>query len=292
MPFSVIEPDPDMGRSISTQANSSGELCWSCSTCDSECPVFRATERLRPQKTIRMANLGMFDALLEAPDPWYCLSCRNCRRGCPNNVKPYELHRLLKEETVSRGKVSRDIVTPYRKLFVEFQRVRWRVVAHCFKKPLEAMPDQLWYKWLKTPLRQNRYYVSETTLPAKGSSQPLPTDNDGKACFTCSECSTSCPIFGERDVFDPQRIIRMANLGLSDQLLKSPSIWLCLGCERCTEYCTQGVKGHEIILRHQELAIAKGMVDPFFPNRLLEAERHIYPLFLDEIDKLLGMHAV
>lgn len=293
MPLSLIEPDLDMGESITTQANSSGQLCWTCSTCDSECPVFRATERLRPQKTIRMANLGMLDALLDAPDAWYCLSCRNCRRGCPNNVKPHELHRHLQEEAIASGMVSRNILAPYRQLFMEFQRVRWRVVAHCFKKPLESMPPHLWNKWLKTPFRQNQYYVSETTLPRAGSTRDSSVyKNTGHACFTCSECSTICPISGERDVFDPQRIIRMVNLGLTDQVLRSPSIWLCLGCQRCTDFCTQLVRGHEIIQHQQEQAIAKGIVDPFFPNRLLEAERLIYPLFLDQIDALLGMYTM
>jgi heterodisulfide reductase subunit C len=153
------------------------------------------------------------------------------------------------------------------------------------------MPPHLWHKWLKTPLRQNQYYISETTLPPQAPSRDAGVHiNTGHACFTCNECSNICPIFGGRDVFDPLLIIRMANLGLSDQLLRSPSIWLCLGCQRCTDHCTQLVRGHEIIQHHQEQAIAKGIVDPFFPNRLLEAERLIYPLFLDQIDALLGMY--
>ena len=287
----AIDPDLDLGVAIARQADADSLLCWTCGTCDSECPVFRSTERLRPQETVRMANLGMIEDLLKAPQIWYCLSCRRCVQGCPNRVKPYELHRHLQHEAIATGVISSEMIAPYRKLFIEFQRVRWRVAAHCFKAPLEAMPSQLWYKWLKTPLRQSGYYISETVLPSGQMPRLLPSQDDGKACFTCSECSTCCPIFGERNVFDPQRIIRMANLGLDDQVLKSPSIWLCLGCRRCTDYCTQLVRGHDIIRRFQDEAIAKGVVDPWYPNRLLEADRLIYPRFLDEIDALLGLYA-
>ena len=74
----------------------------------------------------------------------------------------------------------------------------------------------------------------------------------GQACFTCSDC---CPIVSGNDVFDPQRIIRMTNLGLTDKLLSSPFIWLCLGCQRCADACSQNVSGHTIIRRLQMQAM-------------------------------------
>lgn len=286
----LILPEPERGQDLSTQSNAGSHLCWTCGTCDSECPVFRATNRLRPQAMVRMANLGLVDNLLSAPEIWYCLSCRRCVHGCPNTVKPNELHHHLREEAIARGVVSPDMTIAYRKLFTEFQRVRWRVAAHCFRGPLESMPSQLWYKWLKTPLRDSGYYLIEADAATEGPAQRLPWHSEGKACFTCSECSTCCPIFGERNVFDPQRIIRLANLGLAAHVLKSPSLWLCLGCRRCTDHCSQLVAGHDLIRRFQEQAIEKGIVDTDFPNRLLAADRLIYPRFLDEIDALLGMY--
>jgi heterodisulfide reductase subunit C len=112
----------------------------------------------------------------------------------------------------------------------------------------------------------------------------------GQACFTCSECSSCCPIVCDGDVFDPQRIIRMANLGLADELLRSPAIWLCLGCQRCEDACSQTVRGYAIIRRLQLQAIEKRLVDPLLPARLLDADRAIYPKFLDEIDTLIGLY--
>jgi heterodisulfide reductase subunit C len=81
----------------------------------------------------------------------------------------------------------------------------------------------------------------------------------------------------------------MANLGLSEQLLKSPSLWLCLSCRRCNDYCSQLVSGSDLIRQYQDQAIAGSIVDTAFLNRLLEAERLIYARFLDKIDALLGL---
>ena len=84
--------------------------------------------------------------------------------------------------------------------------------------------------------------------------------------------------FFERSVFDPQWIFRMVNLGLEEEILKSPSIWLCLACQRCTEACGELVSGHLIIQRLQELALEEGMVDKDFPYRWKSAQKASYIL--------------
>ena len=107
-------------------------------------------------------------------------------------------------------------------------------------------------------------------------------------CLTCSECSNCCPVFYERSIFDPQAIIRMVNLGLTEELLQSPSIWLCIECGACSKACTQTVKGREIIARLRQMAIDGGYVSPKLPYQLKKAEKLIYPKLLYEIDACLG----
>jgi heterodisulfide reductase subunit C len=284
LPTKPILPDWDAWRTIAATAGADIDLCWTCGACDNGCPVNLATARLHPQRTVRMAVYGMLAELLTLPDIWYCLSCRRCLQGCPNRVKPFELHRYLQDEAIRRGILSPDFLNAYRKLFGEFQRVRWRAAAHCFNDSLDHLPDQTWYQWLKKPLPHALYRPVALGVHSNATNPPRSAMvHSGQACFTCSECSGCCPIICEGDVFDPQRIIRMANLGLSDELLRSPTIWLCLGCQRCTEACSQTVSGYDIIHQLQRQAIAKGFVDPAFPVRLLAADRIIYPKYLDEI---------
>ena len=288
---SPIVPDWDRWRTIAASSGADIDLCWTCGACDNGCPVGLATGRLHPQRTVRMAIYGMMDELLSLPDIWYCLSCRRCLQGCPNRVKPYELHQHLRNEAIRKNIYSGDFISAYQKLFAEFQRVRWRAAAHCFKGELDDLPDHIWYQWLRKPISKAVY--RQVSLGNDRSAHPTQKPAavlQGQNCFTCSECSGCCPIISDGNVFDPQRIIRMANLGLSDELLRSPAIWLCLGCQRCTEACSQTVSGHDIIRQLQRQAIEKGVVDPNLPMRLLDADRIIYPKFLDEIDTLIGLY--
>ena len=291
IPMEPIELDNDSERSSPTAFSEAGiDLCWTCGACDNGCPVSIATGRLSPQRNVRMAVYGLLDRLIDLPDIWYCLSCRRCLQGCPNRVKPYELHQYLRDEALRRGIIAAEFIAAYRNLFAEFQRVRWRAAAHCLNGELEQLPDETWYQWLKRPLRKALYHpvmLGDHTLPQPPAPEGL---HSGHGCLTCSECSSCCPIFCGGDVFDPQRIIRMANLGLTNDLLRSPAIWLCLGCQRCIEACSQSVSGYAIIRRLQMLAIEKGFVDPLLPVRLLDADRIIYPRFLDEIDALVGLY--
>jgi heterodisulfide reductase subunit C len=111
-------------------------------------------------------------------------------------------------------------------------------------------------------------------------------------CFTCGECSSACPIACHRNVFDPRAIFHAAHLGLTEELLHSPAIWLCLECNRCTEACTQGVDGRSMIRSLREFAVENGVVDPAFFACLEKSNRTIYPWFLNEIDAVIGSSAL
>ena len=80
----------------------------------------------------------------------------------------------------------------------------------------------------------------------------------------------------------------MVNLGLEQEILKSPSIWLCIACKSCTEACSQLVSGHDMIRRLQELAVKEKMVAPEFPSLWKKAQSLLYPLFIREIDTIFG----
>jgi heterodisulfide reductase subunit C len=240
-----------------------------------------------------MAVYGMMDELLSSPVLWYCLSCRRCFQGCPNRVKPYELIKYLQAESLRRERISKEFLNDYWKLISDFQRVRWRAAAHCFNDRLIHLPDPTWYRWLRRPIRKTVYRSVKLGRPPSAlKAHHDPAIQRGRACFTCSECSGCCPITCDGGVFDPQRIIRMANLGLVDELLTSPAIWLCLGCQLCSEACTQTVSGYTIIQRLKQQAIEHHIVDRDFPIRLLEADRFIYPKLLDEIDNLIGLYRI
>jgi heterodisulfide reductase subunit C len=59
----------------------------------------------------------------------------------------------------------------------------------------------------------------------------LPGGGNLNLCLTCGTCSAGCPASGLEDM-DPRRFLRMAALGLHDEILKSDWVWMCTMCQR------------------------------------------------------------
>lgn len=68
-----------------------------------------------------------------------------------------------------------------------------------------------------------------------------------KRCFTCGTCVAGCPITEVDSEFNCRRIIRQIALGMRDEVLSSPAIWLCLECYRCYAHCPQKVNFTDIM---------------------------------------------
>jgi len=59
---------------------------------------------------------------------------------------------------------------------------------------------------------------------------------DVSACFSCGTCTATCPLVTDDATF-PRRLIRLAQVGLKDQLLASKELWTCYACGECSETC-------------------------------------------------------
>jgi len=68
----------------------------------------------------------------------------------------------------------------------------------------------------------------------------LPDGGNLNLCLTCGACSAGCPATGLEDM-DPRRFLRMAALGLDDDLLKSDWVWMCTMCQRCLYACPMNI---------------------------------------------------
>jgi len=59
-------------------------------------------------------------------------------------------------------------------------------------------------------------------------------------CLTCGTCAGGCPVTGV-DNMDPRKVVRMAALGLDQELIDSRFPWICTICGRCDRACPMGV---------------------------------------------------
>jgi heterodisulfide reductase subunit C len=66
------------------------------------------------------------------------------------------------------------------------------------------------------------------------------------ACLTCGTCAGGCPV-ADWEGMDPRKMIRMIQLGMEDEVIKSNWIWQCTNCQRCTWACPMGINFGNII---------------------------------------------
>jgi len=60
------------------------------------------------------------------------------------------------------------------------------------------------------------------------------------SCNQCGKCSAGCPMVFSMDLL-PNQIIRLAQLGLEEDISSSKTIWLCTSCLTCSVRCPCGV---------------------------------------------------
>lgn len=59
-------------------------------------------------------------------------------------------------------------------------------------------------------------------------------------CYQCGKCSAGCPMAASMDV-QPRQVVRLLQLGMADELLKSRTIWLCASCHMCVDRCPNSI---------------------------------------------------
>jgi len=79
-------------------------------------------------------------------------------------------------------------------------------------------------------------------------------------CYQCGTCASSCPVAKTTDRYNPREIIRLALLGIRDEVLSGDAIWLCSSCYNCQERCPQKVEIADVIYALRNIAIREGNV--------------------------------
>ncbi len=77
--------------------------CFACGICTASCPVREVTERYNPRRIIRMAVLGLKEAVLSSDFIWLCSTCYSCYERCPQDVRITELMNAIKNIAVREG---------------------------------------------------------------------------------------------------------------------------------------------------------------------------------------------
>lgn len=95
------------------------------------------------------------------------------------------------------------------------------------------------------------------------------------ACYQCGKCSAGCPAVSEMDIL-PNQIIRYAQLGFKDELMRSKSIWICASCFTCNARCPKGINIAEVIEAIRQILLRKSE-DHLKVKNLSDAEKEDVP---------------
>ncbi len=70
---------------------------------------------------------------------------------------------------------------------------------------------------------------------------------DANKCFHCGNCTSTCPLSTAENPF-PRKLVKYAQMGLKDKILKSPEPWLCYYCGDCSDKCPRGADPGETMM--------------------------------------------
>ena len=77
-------------------------------------------------------------------------------------------------------------------------------------------------------------------------------------CFQCGTCSGACPMLESMDTH-PRKILKMAQLGLEEEIEKSKSCWVCASCHNCNVMCPRGVDLPRVMEAIRQMSLRKNI---------------------------------
>jgi heterodisulfide reductase subunit C len=78
------------------------------------------------------------------------------------------------------------------------------------------------------------------------------------ACYQCEKCTNGCPLTFAMDIL-PHRVMHSIQLGSTDEVLDSDTIWVCASCETCTARCPNKIDIAHVMDTLRQLSLKKGV---------------------------------
>ena len=85
------------------------------------------------------------------------------------------------------------------------------------------------------------------------------SDVELHACYQCGKCSAGCPMAHAMDIM-PRQLVRYLQLGMTEDIFNSKSIWLCASCHTCVERCPHSINIPSLMELSRQAAKARGKV--------------------------------
>ncbi len=123
---------------------------------------------------------------------------------------------------------------------------------------------------LDQKLADRRYHLSDTN--PEFTQKILKTSRTiANMCYQCGTCTGSCPS-APRSSYRIRLFMRRCVLGLENEALTDPDLWLCTTCYSCTDRCPRDIAPTDVIMAMRNLAFKRDIV----PKNFLQTVQLIY----------------
>ena len=123
---------------------------------------------------------------------------------------------------------------------------------------------------LAEKLRDRKYYVSDTNPGFLNEVEKI-GQTAAHMCFQCGTCTGSCPS-APRSSYRIRLFMRRAVLGLEEEALTDPDLWLCTTCYTCTDRCPRDLAPTDAIMAMRNIAARRDII----PRNFLQTVQLIY----------------
>lgn len=102
-------------------------------------------------------------------------------------------------------------------------------------------------------------------------------------CIQCGVCAGSCHARFAMD-HSPMQVLKMAHLGLKQDVLSSSTIWICASCYTCASRCPRGLNIPAIMSGFKNMAIENNVPAP------IKLKPKFHKTFTEIVGKYGRMH--
>ena len=101
-------------------------------------------------------------------------------------------------------------------------------------------------------------------------------------CYQCKKCTLGCPsAYAMR--MRPHELMRAAQLGLTEEIYWSGTIWICLSCETCNTRCPQDINILRVIDGLREIS---KKFDYYNPQPAVPAMHRIFMALVERFGRV------